>query len=75
MQLSIRIAAFASIIFAAICLWFAVDGFGSLGSISDPEEAAGARDFAWFWLFLAFVGAAIAWVSWYIAGVAEKSDT
>jgi len=67
MQIPVRLAAIAFIVFAAICLWFAIDAFASLADIADPVEASGARDFAWFWSFLAGVGVVLAWVSWRIA--------
>jgi hypothetical protein len=72
MQLSIRLAAFASIIFAVVCLWFSVDEFASLDTIADPEEKAGARSFAWFWMFLAVAGGVIGWLSWHIGQLADK---
>ncbi len=73
MQISVRLAAAASMVFAIICLWFAINGFLSLSSIADPEEASSARSFAWFWTFLAVVGAAIALASWKV-GRAQTED-
>ena len=67
MQIHIKLAALAFIVFAAICLWFAIDAFSSLADIADPVEASGAGDFAWFWSFLAGVGLVLGWVSWRIA--------
>jgi len=67
MQIPIKLAALAFIVFAAICLWFAIDAFASLADIADPVEASGARDFAWFWSFLAGVGVVLGWVSWRVA--------
>jgi hypothetical protein len=64
MQISARVAAFFSIVFAAVCLTFAIDAFTSLTDIADPEQASGGRDFVWFWIFLAVVGAVIGWLSW-----------
>ncbi len=67
MHISVKLTALLSIVFAAICLWFAIDSFTSLADITDPVEASGAGDFAWFWSFLAGVGAVIGLVSWRIA--------
>jgi len=67
MQIPIKLAALAFIVFAAICLWFAIDAFASLADIADPVEASGARDFAWFWSFLAGVGVVLGLVLWRIA--------
>ena len=73
-QISIRIAALASIVFAATCLWFAVDAFTSLADITNPEELSGAKSFVWFWTFLAAVGVAIAWVSWKVARAQSEDE-
>ena len=67
MQIPIKFTAIVSMVFAAICLWFAIDGFTSLADNTDPEQVSGGRSFAWFWSFLAGVGLAIAWLSWRFA--------
>jgi hypothetical protein len=67
-MIPIKLTALLSIVFAATCLWFAVDAFTSLSTIADPVERSGERDFALFWGFLAVVGAAIAWIAWKVAG-------
>ncbi len=67
MQISVKLAALFSIVFAATCLWFAIDAFTSLADITDPVQASGASDFAWFWSFLAGVGVVLGLVSWRIA--------
>jgi uncharacterized membrane protein YbhN (UPF0104 family) len=64
LQLSARVGALLSIVFAAVCLWFALDGFLSPEATGDPEAISGGRSFAWFWGFLAVVGFVIAWLSW-----------
>ena len=67
MQISVKLAALFSFVFAAICLWFAVDAFKSLADVTDPEQASGAGDFVWFWGFLAGAGLVLGVVSWTIA--------
>ena len=67
MQLPIKLTAFFFIVFAAVCLWFAIDWFTSLATIADPVEASGARSFAWFWSFLFVVGVVLGLASWKIA--------
>jgi hypothetical protein len=67
MQISVKLAALFSFVFAAVCLWFAVDAFKSLADMSDPAQAAGAGDFVWFWSFLAVVGVVLGVVSWKLA--------
>jgi hypothetical protein len=66
MKISARLAALLAVFFAAGCLAFAVAGFMSLSDIADPAQAADARGFAWFWLFLAGVAAAFGLASWWI---------
>ena len=68
-----RLGAIFSIVFAGICLWFAIDGFSSLAGINDPVEAAGAKELAWFWSFLAAVGAAIGLVSWKLSQAQDEA--
>ena len=68
MQISVKLAALFSFAFAVVCLWFAVDAFNSLADITDPAQAPGAGDFAWFWSFLAGVGLVLGVVSWKIGG-------
>lgn len=67
MQLPIKLTAFLFIAFAGVCLWFAIDWFTSLASITDPVEASGAESFAWFWTFLFVVAVVLALASWKIA--------
>ena len=68
MQISAKLAALLSFVFAAVCLWFAVDAFKSLADVTDPAQASGAADFVWFWGFLAGVGLVLGVVSWKIGG-------
>jgi cytochrome bd-type quinol oxidase subunit 1 len=74
MQISARVAAFFSFVFAAVCMAFAIDAFTSLADIADPEQASGGRDFAWIWTFLAVVGAVIGWVSWRVGRTPMDED-
>jgi len=67
MQISVKLAALFSFVFAAVCLWFAVDALKSLADIPDPAQAAGAGDFVWFWGFLAGLGVVLGVVTWTIA--------
>ena len=66
MQISVKLAALFSFVFAAVCLWFAVDAFKSLADV--PAQMPGAADFVWFWGFLAGVGLVLGVVSWKIGG-------
>jgi hypothetical protein len=66
MHISPKFALIAAAPFALFCLGFAVNGFLSLGEISDPEQLADARGYAWFWMFLATVAVASGAVSWWL---------
>ena len=74
MKISARLAAFLAVIFAAGCLAFAVTGFLSLRDISDPVQAADARGYAWFWMFLAGVAVAFGLASRWIAQTQKKDE-
>jgi hypothetical protein len=66
-KISAQLAAGLSIVFGAVCLYVAVNGFLSLGGITDPAQAADAKGFAWFWAFLAAIGLVFALISWWMA--------
>ena len=66
-MISIRLTALFSIVFASTCLWFAIDAFTSLADIADPVQASGARDFAWFWSFLATLAIGFGAAAWWLA--------
>jgi len=60
LQISMRVGALFSTLFAAVCLWFALDGFTSTAE----QPISGGREFAMFWVFLTVVGTVLAVVSW-----------
>lgn len=74
MQMPPRLAAIFAVVFAGICLWFAIDQFVSLGSITDPAELSGAKQFAWFWSFLAAVGLVIGVLCWKLYQTQMKDE-
>jgi hypothetical protein len=55
LKLSLQATVIMSAVFAVLCLGVAVTGFTSLGNITDAEQLADAKGFAWFWTFLASV--------------------
>lgn len=63
-QLSARSAAIASMVFAAICLWLAIDAFSSPPGQTNPDQLSGGGDFALVWALLTAVGFGIGWFSW-----------
>jgi heme/copper-type cytochrome/quinol oxidase subunit 4 len=67
MKLSAQMTMVVGAIFAVICFSVAVNGFMSMGDITDAKTAADARGFAWFWAFLGAIAATLAVVSWWMA--------
>jgi len=65
MQISAKVAMIGAAVFAALCLGVAITGFLSLGDIADPQQAADARGFAWFWTFLGGVAVVFGLLSWW----------
>ena len=62
-------------IFAVLCLGVAITGFTSLGNITDPEQLADAKGFAWFWTFLASVAVGFGLLAlWFTRGQKRKED-
>jgi hypothetical protein len=56
-----------AVVFGAVCLYVAAEGFLSLGEIAEPARLSDAKGFAWFWAFLAAVGFFFALLSWWMA--------
>ena len=67
MKFSIHATLVVAAIFAAVCLSVAVTGFTSLRELTDPEQIADARGFAWFWTFLGCVAIATGVLGWWLA--------
>ena len=55
MKISLQATVVIAAVFAVLCLGVAITGFTSLGGITDPDQIADAKGFAWFWTFLAGV--------------------
>jgi len=55
MRISAQMSIVMAALFAILCFGFAITGFTSLDAITDPEQLADARGFAWFWTFLGAV--------------------
>ena len=75
MKFSLQATIWAGVIIAIVCLAIAVTGFNSLGDIADPAQQSSARGFAWFWMFLAAICAALAALAWWmVRGMGRDSD-
>ena len=55
MKISLQATVVIAAVLAVLCLGVAITGFTSLGGITDPDQIADAKGFAWFWTFLASV--------------------
>ena len=73
MHISPKFAAFAAAPFALICLGVALNGFLSMGEITDPEQVADARGYIGFWLFLAVIAVVSGVLSWWLMS-AQQND-
>ncbi len=71
MKISAQLGLWGSIVFALVCLYVAWDGFSSIDAAMPAQARDDARGFAWFWLFLAGVGALSGLASWWIV---RRSD-
>lgn len=74
MQLSAKLTMIVAGVFAAVCLGIAIKGFSSLGEITDPQQLADAKGFAWFWMFLAGVGVVFALLSRWLGRTDRGED-
>jgi hypothetical protein len=74
MQFSAKLTLIMSCVFGVICLGFAISGFWSLSEITDPVNAADAKGFAWFWMFLAAIAAVFGGLSWWISRNEANDD-
>ena len=70
MQMAVGLAA----IFALVCFGVAINGFVSLGTITDPTKLADGQGFAWFWAFLGSVAAAFGLLGWWLMKTAKPDD-
>jgi hypothetical protein len=75
LKISMRLSVILSVVFAAICFGVAINGFSSLGDISDPAQRADGRGFVLFWAFLGAVGAVFALLGvWLLKTYKESND-
>jgi len=65
-KISAHMSLWASIVFMLVSLYIAWSGFSSIDATMDAQAQADGRGYAWFWLFLAGVGALSALASWWM---------
>ena len=66
MRLSAQLTLYISIAFALLCFGYAAYGWYQVGAMPVGQEREDARGFVYYWLFLGAIGAAMAWVSWWM---------
>ena len=69
-QMSIVIAA----IFAVVCYGVALQGYLSLGEISDAQQLSDAKGFAFFWAFLGTIGVVFGALGYWIVRTHKEED-
>lgn len=74
MKITAHMGVIISVIFAVVCLGVALNGFTSLGGLSDPEQIANAKGFAGFWAFLGCVGVVFGLLSWWIGRTVGENE-
>jgi len=73
LKISLQATVVIAAVFAVLCLGVAITGFTSLGSITDPDQMADAKGFAWFWTFLASVAIGLGLLALWLSRT-QKSD-
>ncbi len=66
MKLSAQMALVISILFAALCLGYALYGWVQMGDMPVGPERDEARGYIWYWAFLGAVGVVSAIISWWM---------
>jgi hypothetical protein len=65
---------YMSVAFALVCLGVALQGFYSLGDISDAQQLQDAKGFAWFWAFLGGIGVLFGLLSRWMHRTAREDE-
>jgi hypothetical protein len=74
MKISAQMAIVLAAVFAIICYGVAITGFSSIGEMTDPVQAADAKGFAWFWVFLGTVAVVLGAVSMWIVRTQNNDE-
>lgn len=71
MKLSASITLWLSLVFALICLGYAVYGWIEIGSMPNGTARDDAQGFVYFYVFLGTIGLVLAAVSWWMVRTDE----
>ena len=66
MKITAQLSLWASLVFAAVCLYVGFSGLSQLDAIADAATLGDGRGYAFFWLFLGTIGVATALASWWM---------
>jgi len=74
LKISLQATVVIAAIFAVLRLGVAITGFASLGNITDPDQMADAKGFAWFWTFLASVAIGLGLLALWLSRTQKSGD-
>ena len=74
MKLTAKVAVVLSAIFSFICVAVAINGFMSLGDITDTAQRSEAVGYAWYWAFLGLVSAAFVVLGYWLVKTQQEDD-
>jgi hypothetical protein len=74
MKLTAKVAVVLSAIFSFICIGVAINGFMSLGEMSDAAQRSDAAGYSWYWAFLGLVAAAFGVLGYWLVKTQQDDD-
>ena len=75
MKISAQLSVILAAVFATVCLGVSITGFSSLDNITDANQLADAKGFAWFWAFLGTVGLACGAIGVWLVRTQKEDGT
>ena len=72
MKITAQMSIIMASIFALVCFGVAINGFSSLGELTDPAQKSDALGFAWFWAFLGAIGVAFGALGYWIVKTGKE---
>ena len=66
MRITVHLAMWLALAFAALCIAYGLVGFNSIDADTAASLRDDARGYAWFWIFMGGIGLACAAGSWWL---------
>jgi len=66
MRITVHLAMWLALAFAALCIAYGLVGFNSIDADTAASLRDDARGYAWFWMFMGGIGLACAAGSWWL---------